>query len=487
MFETPQFDYIEEARKQLNEIPVEPANQADPLPAEDVVKKRSKKSKLVTETKKLQKKIEEELSDELKEEVETKKNSKNEIIRTVKFLRENWDFRYNSISKQTEIKRKGEKYFKKFDDIEYHDLSIAISLSGISLTDEKFKHIIYGTMVAERYNPLTEYFFSLPKWDGKTDYIKDYCSILELQDENKREFVNECFKKWIVGCVGSIINENEVNHLCLILVGGQGTGKSTFLNNLVPKNLKKDYLYSNTFLPHSKDHILFLATKWLINLDELEVFNKTDIRTIKSVITQPQVELRKAYTKESIIAKRIASFCGSVNNVEFLNDETGSRRFLPIHVKNIRYTENKSLDKMYAQAFALYKDDTFIHYINATDLKHLEIYNDDFKILTMEEEMVLKFFRKPSEEELKTKRVMISYLQPNEIVDLLCKKFDKLNHNSTVKNNVGKALSKYNFNKVTKRLTGYDKPLKVWEVIYEENQFKDENFVPTYPVKDDFF
>lgn len=459
-------DKLDKAKQEFREIP-EKGSETVKLPDEDTVKKRSSKSKLLSEAERLKKKISEELNDEkdLQEDVEKKRNPKNQIISAIKYLNENYDFRYNDILKQTECKKKKAKKFEKLDDLEFHDMILDLFLAGIQIGEDKFKHIIYGTMVSKRYNPLREYIFGLPRWDGKTDYIKDCCSLLQLEDEGKREFVEICFKKWVVGMVGSIVNDLEVNHLCLVLVGGQGTGKTTFLNNLIPAHLKREYLYSNTFLPHSKDHILFLATKWLINLDEMEVFNKIDIRTIKSVITQPQVELRKAYAKESLIGTRIASFCGSVNNVEFLNDETGSRRFLPIQVKRVNFTEIKSLDKMYAQALALYKDDSFIHYITHSELQHLEVYNDDFKVLTMEEEMVIKHFRKPSDYELQNRSSAVSYMHPNEIVKILCTKYDRLNHNSTVKNNVGKALAKHGFNKVSKRIEGYDKPQKVWEVV----------------------
>jgi predicted P-loop ATPase len=467
-------DKLDEAKKEFADIP-EKDDDKPSLPAEDKVKRRSKKQKLLTEAERLKKKISDELTDkeDLKADIELKKSGKNQIIAAIKFLSDNYDFRYNDILKQTEVKRKKEEKYEKLDDLEFHDMVLDICLAGIQIGEDKFKHIIYGTMVAKRYNPLTEYMFSLPRWDGKTDYIKDYCNLLELDDEEKRPFVEVCFAKWVVGMVGSVVNPLEVNHLCLVLVGGQGTGKTTFLNNLVPAHLKREYLYSNTFLPHSKDHILFLASKLLINLDEMEVFNKTDIRTIKSVITQPQVELRKAYAKESLIGTRIASFCGSVNNVEFLNDDTGSRRFLPIHVKKVNFTQIKSLDLMYAQALALYKDDTFIHYITHSELQHLEVYNDEFKMLTMEEEMCLKHFRRPTEQEIKEHAPCVSYYHPNEIVGLLCKKYEKLNHNNTVKNFVGRALTKHGFNKVSKRLTGYDKPVKVWEVVHQDNELKE--------------
>lgn len=409
----------------------------------------------------------EEVKEELEVDKEVKKTKKNIIIKAINYLNDRYGFRYNEITSETEVKIKGKWYI--FDDKKYNEIRLQLELSNISISDNTFNNIVFGETLAKTYNPLKDYLSGLPKVTADVDYIQRLCEHLHLSDESKRPYVNKAFKKWFVSMVGSIIDPGKANHLCVVLVGGQNTGKTTFLNNLIPQHLKKDYLYSNTFLPHDKDHRLFLATKWMINLDEMEVFNRVDVRTIKSVMTVDKVVLRKAYARESLTAPRIASFCGSVNNPEFLSDETGTRRWIPIQVESVDFEIDRSLlDNCYSQAVELYKDKKFIHFIELSDLKELEDYNKEFNLMTMEEEMVLKHFRKPTEKEIELNK--LEYLLPNEIVSRLCKLYDKLNHNNTVKNNIGKALKKYGFSKVSKRIKGYEYPQYLWLVVQESNE-----------------
>ena len=72
-------------------------------------------------------------------------------------------------------------------------------------------------------------------------FIEDYVNCVYPQNE----FNLWAFKKWIVGCVHnwiSPLNETKVSPLTFVLCGQkQGTGKTSFFRNLLPKELQ-DYL-----------------------------------------------------------------------------------------------------------------------------------------------------------------------------------------------------------------------------------------------------
>ena len=98
-----------------------------------------------------------------------------------------------------------------------------------------------------------------------------------------------------------------------------------------------------------------LATKLIINLDEMSTLNRNSIESIKHAITSASVSLRKAYDKAELTAKRRASFCGSINRQEFLTDITGNRRFLIVSAKMITLNSDLDVSRLYAQALSLYK------------------------------------------------------------------------------------------------------------------------------------
>ena len=94
----------------------------------------------------------------------------------------------------------------------------------------------------------------------------------------------------------------------------------------------------------------------MINLDEFEVIGKSDIGGLKTLMTMPSIKVRRPYGRFSETMVRRASFVGSINKKEFLNDDTGSRRFLTYEVKSFNFDAIPDIDLVLAQAYKLYQD-----------------------------------------------------------------------------------------------------------------------------------
>ena len=75
----------------------------------------------------------------------------------------------------------------------------------------------------------------------------------------------------------------------------------------------------------------------LINLDELETLNKSEIGEMKELITKGTIRQRLPYARNNSSLIRRSSFVGSVNNGQFLTDITGNRRFLCFQALSINY------------------------------------------------------------------------------------------------------------------------------------------------------
>ena len=89
-------------------------------------------------------------------------------------------------------------------------------------------------------------------------------------DEQANKYWRHCFKKWFVAMVASWMNDEVVNHTVLVLVGRQGIFKTTWLDHLMPPELRA---YSSK-LPLSgqisKDDRLRLCENAMLNIDELD-------------------------------------------------------------------------------------------------------------------------------------------------------------------------------------------------------------------------
>ena len=207
-----------------------------------------------------------------------------------------------------------------------------------------------------------------------------------------------CFKKWFVGMVASWMYDDVVNHQVLVLIGRQGIYKTTWLEHLIPTELRAYCCKLANTTQINKDDRLRLAEFGLINLDELDSMSSRELNTMKSIITATDVNERAAYgyTKERKI--RLASFCASSNRREFLSDITGNRRWLPFEVENIQnpYETILPYERMYAQARYLIQYG-FNYWFDLDDIATLEEHNETFRAQESEEQLLPILFDVPAE------------------------------------------------------------------------------------------
>ncbi|TAE69643.1 MAG: virulence-associated E family protein, partial [Bacteroidetes bacterium] len=309
------------------------------------------------------------------------------------------------------------------------------------------------------YNPFEDYFFNLPTYDEKTDYITELANTITT---TKQELWQQCFKKWLVAMVGCVLDDKVINHTVIVFSGKQGLGKTTWVEKLVPKQLK-EYLFSGTINPNNKDTLVQLAECMLINLDELENLNRSEIGSLKEIITKTQIRMRKAYGHNNETMPRRASFAGSVNTAQFLNDSTGSRRFLCFELEGIKYQHNVDINMAFSQALFLFKSG-FRFWFDQEEIKSITENNEQYQLHSPEEELLLTWFEPCPKEEATL------FLNASQIAAKIADR-TKLNLNDGTINKLGKALKKHNFI----RLMRQGKPVyAVKEFTYEEVDAKNK-------------
>lgn len=208
-----------------------------------------------------------------------------------------------------------------------------------------------------------------------------------------------CFKKWFVAMVASWMNDEVVNHTVLVLVGRQGIFKTTWLDNLIPPELRA---YSSK-LPLSgqisKDDRLRLCENGMLNIDELDAMCGREMNIVKSLLTSTDVNERAAYGRLKERRVRLASFCASTNKREFLTDITGNRRWLPFEVENIKNPFHTIIpyERLYAQAKALVEEGYFAYWFDMEEMEVLEAHNEEFRAQENEEQLLPILFDVPAE------------------------------------------------------------------------------------------
>ena len=115
----------------------------------------------------------------------------------------------------------------------------------------------------------------------------------------------------------------------------QGLYKTTWFSLLLPPELRSYFRIKVNSRKVEKDDLIALSQYGLVCYEELDVMRTSEVNTMKTVVTMPAIDERRAYGHNTEHMPHVASFCGTGNNPQFLNDPTGSRRWLPFEVESI--------------------------------------------------------------------------------------------------------------------------------------------------------
>ena len=378
------------------------------------------------------------------------------------FLNNRYNFRYNKVLGKLEFKTLKATKWKPMTDFSENSILREILKAKVKCSINSLRNLLHSDY-CEMFDPFEVYFENLPKYEDETDYIT---MLADTVTTTKQDLWRTCFKKWFVAMVACVLDEKQVNQTVIVFSGKQGLGKTTWMEKLMPKQLK-EYIFSGTINPNNKDTLIHLAECMLINLDELENLNKTEIGSLKELITKTHIRMRKAYGHNNENMPRRASFAGSVNTAQFLNDTTGSRRFLCFEVENIEYTHSIDINKVYAQALSLFTNG-FRHWFNQEEIKEINANNEQYQLRSPEEELLLTWFE-PVEKELAT-----HFLNASQIAQIISSRAN-MNINDATVNKLGKALKKHQFHRIYKnRAYVYIVKLREYEEVDRENKHFEE-------------
>ena len=190
-----------------------------------------------------------------------------------------------------------------------------------------------------RFNPIRDMLMG-SQWDGQ-DRITELGRILGIQD-NPRYMVY--LTKWLHQCVSMALNDDREPYGAdgvFVIQGEQGTGKTLFCRTVA---MKSDWFAEGVSIDlDNKDSIIQGTGVWIAELGELDSTLKREQSAFKAFLTASKDTYRQPYARVAVSRPRRASFCGTVNPKDFLNDETGSRRYWVVQPEYIDTETLRSL------------------------------------------------------------------------------------------------------------------------------------------------
>ncbi len=200
---------------------------------------------------------------------------------------------------------------------------------------------------ANAYHPVRDYLRGL-SWDGEPRIDTFAANYLGGSVDAYSRAVGAAF---LIGCVARVMSPGCKLDTCIVLEGKQGKFKSTALEALA-----SPWFADSKLAIGDKDGMQGLAGVWIYELGELASFGKADVETIKAFMSSRIDHYRPSYGKYSVDVPRQTAFAGTTNAGQYLQDETGGRRFNPLKTGEIDVAAiRKDRDQLWAEALRRYE------------------------------------------------------------------------------------------------------------------------------------
>ena len=199
------------------------------------------------------------------------------------------------------------------------------------------------------FNPVVDYLTGI-KWDRQPRLDTLFIDYLGAEDT---PYTRAVTRKAFTAAVARAMTPGCKYDNMLILCGPQGIGKSTILDKM-----SHGWFNDSIRTFEGKEASELLQGVWIIEVAELDAFRRTDVSCIKQFLSLTSDRYRQAYGRNVTEFKRRCVFFGTCNNIDFLQDTTGNRRFWPVDTRAQTPTKDvfndltsDEIDQVWAEAY----------------------------------------------------------------------------------------------------------------------------------------
>lgn len=240
------------------------------------------------------------------------------------------------------------------------EINLMVKFHGVGDTWVKQIHtsqVIKVLAEERRVNPLAIY-MNKKRWDGEKrldTWLSAYMATLN------DEYTRAIGRKWMISAVARAVNPGcQVDHM-LIFEGKQGVGKSRAAR-VIGGDFYCEYSGNLTGANADRDLVAVIIGKMVVEMSELATMRKSEINSLKSMLTKCIDDVRLSYERDAKSYPRTCVFIGTTNDIRgsYIADETGARRFWPCVVGETGPIEidllRRDIDQLWAEAVEAYND-----------------------------------------------------------------------------------------------------------------------------------
>lgn len=275
---------------------------------------------------------------------------------------------------------------------------------GIVRATQNIKDAVTLVFNQNSFHPVKTYFSNLV-WDGidRVDTV-----LIDYFGVEDNAYTRAASRIFICGAVGRITNPGCQLDYVTTIVGKQGIRKGTFYRYMA----KYDEWYTELATIKYKEAIEETMGKLIVEMAEMAPTKKSEIEDMKAFITNKGKTIRLAYAHNPVDIPRQYVLVASTNEMAFLKDPTGDRRYLPVDARIDKATKSisndlrKEVDQLYAEAVVRYKKLGYKALMLSKEEEQMaEKEQESHRIIDEEESNIIQFLDTPLPRDWYTKNL----------------------------------------------------------------------------------
>ena len=302
-------------------------------------------------------------------------NEKERIMRSIEdFLSRRYQLRFNVVKQVTEFRR-NDLVFKPWEPLTDRQLR-SIVVEEMKEGGESWMNDIRTYIESahvEDYNPVHEFLEGCGQWDRKHNYIEDFARRLPTDYADWPKY----FHRWFLAMVAQALdmNRDHGNSMVPMLIGGQGIKKSTFCKNILPPSMREYYM-DDIKMDNAEQVERVLGRMSLVCIDEYNAKTDREQATIKRLLTEKDVQIRKMRSDQYTMTPRLCSFIATTNDPTPLPAGDGSRRYLCVEVTGpVDMSGRIPYKQLFAQAMTELRQRDCLYWFTSDDEARIQQHN----------------------------------------------------------------------------------------------------------------
>lgn len=245
-------------------------------------------------------------------------------------------------------------------DVDYTRMAVWLQGQGVQVTSLVATEAAFEVASRRPIHPVRDYLTGL-RHDGTGRLDRWLVDHLGAEDTPLNRAIGA---KFLISMVARAMAHGCKMDTFVVLEGPQGLQKSSTLA-VIGGGPDGSWFIDHIPDLTSKDALLQLQGKWLVEFAEMHTYGRADMARAKAFISTATDRFRRPYGRATEDVPRQSVMCGTINpsSTGYLGDETGNRRFWPVACA-VGWADGRQVDigrlravrdQLFAEAYARYQ------------------------------------------------------------------------------------------------------------------------------------